>query len=195
MSLNFYDVDKDYVKFLQQEEIKERGFTCVPNMEYGNKEQKFLCGVVLNINGFDYYVPVTSYKTKQSENILIVFEKEKHDKVKGSLRFNYMFPVPKELTTVRVFKKETNVKRRLFLIAQLEFCLDNATIIHNKANRTYQIITKQLNKTLLKNACDFKLLEQKCLEYKQSNALDTATIIAKLETVIEVVPSKDTGTE
>ena len=33
------------------------------DLEYGeNRKPKFLCGVVLQVNNVDYYVPVTSYK-------------------------------------------------------------------------------------------------------------------------------------
>ena len=86
--LSFYDVDKEYIDYLKQEEIKQRGFTKVPNMEYEN-EQKFLCGIVLSINNINYYVPVTSYKKKKSESFLIIFDDDKYNKIKGSLRFNF----------------------------------------------------------------------------------------------------------
>jgi len=164
-TLSFYDVDKEYVKYLQQIEIDLRGFSRVPSMDYEG-EQKFLCGVVLEISDFKYYVPVTSYKQKQSENILIVIESDKYNKVKGSLRFNYMFPVSDEYITERIIKNETNIKRRLFLNTQLKFCIDNANQIYNQAKRTYTVITKKLNKVLLDNACMFKELEEACKNYK-----------------------------
>ncbi len=45
MKLNFYDIDKEYINFLQNAEIDRRGFTCVPNMEYGiNREQNSCAG-------------------------------------------------------------------------------------------------------------------------------------------------------
>lgn len=72
--LDFYDVSDEYIDYLQSAEIAERGFTRVPNIKY-NGERKFLCGIVFKINNFNYYVPATSYKTQQSENILIVFPK------------------------------------------------------------------------------------------------------------------------
>lgn len=100
-SLSFFDVNKDYVEYLQQIEIDNRGFTRVPDMEYSGR-QKFLCGVVLTVNNFKYYVPVSSYKTKQSENILIVIDNDRYNKIKGSLRFNYMFPVADEYITERI---------------------------------------------------------------------------------------------
>jgi len=163
-ALNFYDVDKNYIAYLKQTEINNRGFTCVPDMEY-NGQQKFLCGVVLEVNNFKYYVPVTSYSQKQSENMLIVFEYDKYNKVKGSLRFNYMFPVSDNFVKMRIIKNEQNAGRRLFLNSQLQFCIDNEAQILNQARRTYNIVTKELNKSLLNNACMFKLLEEACLNY------------------------------
>lgn len=120
------------------------------------------------MNGFNYYVPVTSYKQKQSENILIVIENDKYNKIKGSLRFNYMFPVSDDYINVRIIKNEPDVKRRMFLNAQLQFCIDNIEKIHNQARRTYTIITKHLNESLLSNSCDFKLLEEACKNYSIS---------------------------
>jgi len=162
--LDFYDVDKKYIEYLKSTETATRGFTCIPDMEYQG-EQKFLCGVVLNVNKFNYYVPVTSYKKQQSENILITFENDKFNKIKGSLRFNYMFPVPNDCISIRIIKNEADIKRRMFLNAQLQFCIDHAEHIHNQAQRTYTIITKKLNKNLLTNSCDFKLLENACEKY------------------------------
>lgn len=57
-----YDIDKEYVKYLQKEEMNERGFTKVPNIEYPGNLPKFTCGVVLDVHEYKYYVPVSSYK-------------------------------------------------------------------------------------------------------------------------------------
>lgn len=62
MALSFYDIDKDYVKYLQKEEMNERDFTKVPNIEYPGNLPKFTCGVVLDVHEYKYYVPVSSYK-------------------------------------------------------------------------------------------------------------------------------------
>ena len=48
--LNFYTVDFEYVKFLKEAEQEYRGFSRVPNVEYGEQRKpKFLCGIVLQI--------------------------------------------------------------------------------------------------------------------------------------------------
>ena len=94
-NLEFFDVKKDYTDFLQQGEISKRGFTRVPNMDYGDKKQKFLCGIVLKApeTQLNYFVGVTHYTIQKSENFLIVIKNDRMP-VKGSLRFNFMFPVP-----------------------------------------------------------------------------------------------------
>jgi hypothetical protein len=108
IALSFYDIDKDYVKYLQKEEMNERDFTKVPNIEYPGNLPKFTCGVVLDVHEYKYYVPVSSYKMQKPDNILINIESERYNKVKGSLRFNYMFPVPDECINERIIADDLN---------------------------------------------------------------------------------------
>jgi len=173
MKLNFFDVDKQYVEFLQNAEFDKRGFSCVPNMEYQNREQKFLCGIVLKIDNFNYYVPVTSYKQKQSENVLIRFDDDKTNQIKGSLRFNYMIPVPDECIQIRSINSETDPQRRRFLARQLKYIRSIEKKIFNQAQKTYSRVVNGSNMEVKQYACDFKLLEEKCLEYEnQMNNYD-----------------------
>lgn len=51
------------MRYLKEAEKAKRGFTRVPDVEYGN-ERKMVCGVVLEMNGYKYYVPISSYKKK-----------------------------------------------------------------------------------------------------------------------------------
>jgi hypothetical protein len=111
--LNFYTIDLSYVNFLKKAEYDKRGFSCVPDMEYVDKRKpKFLCGIVLQVNNTDYYVPVTSYKQQKPDNFLI---KADNGQVVSSLRFNYMFPIPKGLTSVRSISGEPDRAYRALL--------------------------------------------------------------------------------
>lgn len=165
MGLSLYYVDNKYIKYLQETEKDTRGFTHVPNMEYTNRTQKFICGVVLEIRGFQYYVLITSYNIQKPDNILINIKTDTIRPVKGSLRFNYMFPAPKECIEELIISHETDEKRRNLLNKELRFILNNETRIINKARQTYSKVTNKVNENMVKNSCDFKLLEQACLNY------------------------------
>jgi len=165
--LNLFDVDKEYIKTLQQAESEIRGFTRVPNMDYPGQEQKFLCGIVLIIKDTDYYVPCSSYKIKKQENLLIVFDDDKINPTKGSLRFNYMIPVPKDKIYIRVIKDEQNPSRRIFLQKQLDFMNKNRETIYHLAEKTYRKVINHYNPFLNQNSCDFQLLEKICHAYDQ----------------------------
>ncbi len=158
--LNFYTVDLSYVDFLKNEEMKERGFSRVPNMEYGTgRKQKFLCGVVLTVNQANYFVPVSSYKRQVADNFLI---KADNGEIVSSLRFNYMFPIPLELIHERRIDVEPDVAYRALLSQELRYCIKNQDTIRNFANRTYKRVLLGKDLGLVKNSCDFRLLEKAC---------------------------------
>jgi len=161
--LNFYTVDIDYVLHLQKAEQDKRGFSRVPNMVYNEKyKQKFLCGVVLQINNVDYYVPVTSYKQQKPDNFLILVN---NGQVVSSLRFNYMFPIPKRLVAVRIIDDEQDRAYRALLAQELRYCITNQATIQKNAERTYKRVLLGKDLGLVANSCDFLFLEQMCIEY------------------------------
>ena len=124
-----------------------------------------MCGIVLKIDEFEYYVPLSSYKEQKSENFLIIFEDDKYNKIKGLLRFNFMIPVPKDCIKERIINDEKDIGRKIFLQKQLEFINKNIDTIKNRAKRTYLRVINNYNPHLTKNSCDFKFLEEKCGEY------------------------------
>lgn len=162
--LNFYTADLDYITFLKQEEEKVRGFSRVPNMEYGNsRKPKFLCGVVLQIHDLNYYVPVTSFKQQMPDNFLI---RANNGQVTSSLRFNYMFPIPQSLVTERRISTEQDRAYRSLLAQELRYCISHQADIQHLAERTYRRVLLGMNRGLVVNSCDFPLLEGKCREYQ-----------------------------
>lgn len=123
-----------------------------------------MCGIVLQINGLNYYALISHYSKQQKDNILI---KNRIAEVKGSIRFNYMFPVPDFCLNYKDFSKEEDINYRKLLFAEYAFCIRNEQKIKNKAHRTYTKVIDKLSESLLHNSCDFKLLEKACLEYQQ----------------------------
>lgn len=134
--LDFYIVPNSYITYLQKAESIKRGFTRVPNMDYGkNHKPKFICGIVLEINDVSYFVPVSSYKFKKPDNFLIC---DKNGNTISSLRFNYMFPVPLKIIKQRRIDIEPDLKYRALLAQELKYCKDNQDTIRNLAKRTHK---------------------------------------------------------
>ncbi|WP_373211931.1 type III toxin-antitoxin system ToxN/AbiQ family toxin [Ruminococcus sp. 5_1_39BFAA] len=161
--MDFYRVDKEYTKFLQKYEKEHRGTTKVPNIRYADRN-KFAVGTVLKVNNINYYVLVSSFAKKQEGNILIRVPGDKQE-VKGSLRFNYMIPVPEYCIEKLIIKDVEDEKYRILLNKEYEFCVNHEDKIRKKANKIYEMVTQNKKQILTDNSCDFRLLEKAYKEY------------------------------
>lgn len=85
--------------------------------------------------------------------------------IKGSLRFNYMIPVPDVCMERLVIKNVEDEKYRLLLNKEYQFCCDNADRIQRKAQKIYQMVIENRKQILTDNSCDFKILEEAYQEY------------------------------
>lgn len=161
--MDFYRINEAYNRFLQEYEKKKRGITKVPNIRYTDRN-KFAFGAVLQVNGMKYYVSVSSFDKKQEANLLIRVPGDKKE-VKGSLRFNYMVPVPDECIEKLVIKDIKDEKYRLLLNKEYQFCIENAERIQKKANKIYKMVKANSKQILTENSCAFHILEEGCQEY------------------------------
>lgn len=161
--LKFYEIDKEYAKYLKTFDKQ------VPNLEY-QSNNKFSCGIVYNINGFDYFAPVSSFNMKQKTNFVI---KDKGKDI-SSIRFCFMLPVPKTEYTLCDFssKKQTYID---LVNAEYSYCKSNASEIYLLAEKVYNIGANR-NHPLAYTCCDFKLLEQKCKEYESAKQLEVEAL-------------------
>jgi protein AbiQ len=165
--MDFYRINEEYNKFLQRYEVEKRGITKVPNIRYTDRN-KFAFGAVMKVNGMNYYVSVSSFDKKQEANILIRVPGDEKE-VKGSLRFNYMVPVPDECIEKLVIKDVEDEKYRLLLNKEYQFCMENAERIQKKANKIYEMVTTNRKQILTDNSCAFSILEEGCCEYIEKN--------------------------
>lgn len=164
--MDFYRIDEGYNLFLQNYEKEHRGVTRVPNIRYTDRN-KFSFGTVLTINEIHYYVSVSSFNKKQEANILIRVPGDKEE-VKGSLRFNYMIPVPDECITRLVIKDEPDEDYRNLLNKEYRFCQANKDKIEKKAKKIYDMVVHNRKQQLTDNSCDFALLEKGYKEFEKS---------------------------
>lgn len=157
--IDFYYVDKQFIKYLQDYEKEARGFANVPNVDYDSND-KFFVGVVLRIGKYKYFAPISHYKKNKPHNVLINIITDKKNPIKGSVRLNYMFPVIDQYLTRLEIGKISDVKQKRLILKEYQFCVDNEKIIRTIANKAYIDIAINQNEDCVLNACAFKLLEQ-----------------------------------
>lgn len=160
---SFYFVDKDYHEYLKK--IDKH----ITNIEYANRI-KFVYGLVFETEEkICYFVPVSSYAKAKENNILIKITNNKIIETAGSLRFNYMFPVPLNCLTPVNFKDTSYFNNEERIKVEKEYLYIKKKIgiktILKKAKETYNAVITKSDKELLNNSCDFKLLEKAYWEY------------------------------
>ena len=163
MKLKFYVVDNKYIMFL-----RENGDKRIPNTNY-EEHKKFFCGIVLTINGFNYFAPVSSYNKKAHTVFLIMDKDRKTKELKpiSSLRFSFMFPCPIEYLNQKDFSKEEEKYQNL-LRKELHYCNINREKIKKLANAVYKLGIKEETRKRF-NICNLKKLEEECLKYINLN--------------------------
>ena len=164
MKLDFYYVNSDYLEFLKEREKTVRGFTCIPNTEYSSGNTKFFYGAVLEINSVNYFVPISS-KLHYKQDDMLIKVKDKKSLYLGTLRFRYMVPVPQNCLKLLVRDDLPSVIQGERVRKELAFCRKNKDKIFEQAKTTYERVVNQVDDGLVKNSCDFRLLEEAYSEY------------------------------
>lgn len=164
--LNFYIIDDDYISYLSQFD---------KHIAYNKNQQRPYIGVVIIVQAHYYFAPLFSPKQKHKtykENLSffrIINRKTKNEL--GIIRFSDMIPVPEKNVHLLDAKNKSYGYKRL-LSEQYSYInmTENKRKIINRAEKIYEIVTKNSKSKMAKFykdlSCDFKLLEEKCLQYK-----------------------------
>lgn len=171
-----YSVSDRYINFL-----KER----CPNV-YSNKEshrvhtRKYV-GIVLKIEDFCYYIPMSSPKKSDYQAAgknkvikksivpiirIVVKNSQGVKELKGTLRISHMIPVPESELELYDMEHETDLVYKDLVQNEVIFIRRNKTKIENNARLIYkQKSEKDTSAGYVKSALDYKALENYCLEY------------------------------
>lgn len=154
--LKFYDIDGNYIQFLKTIDKQ------VPDIKY-DSNNKFVCGIVLNIDGVKYYAPI-SHKTDKQQTNLQIFD---NGTPISTIRFSFMIPAFDEVLTYKDFKDIAKIDPNYasLLYAEYSYCSSHIKGIRNKAMSVYKIGCNK-NHRLNYTCCDFKKLEERYMEYK-----------------------------
>ena len=84
------------------------------------------------------------------------------------IKFSAMIPVPNNLNVTSVLEYNRQDKKYKDLIsAEYRYINSNKEEIYKRANKMYVAVTKHKNNFLKTIACNFTLLEKKCVEYNK----------------------------
>ena len=171
--MKLYEVTDRYINYLRK--FDKRVYD---NKENNRKVMRKYLGIVLKINGLNYYIPMSSPKNSDYINneirksiipIIRIISNEEKDNIpvlKGTLRISNMIPVPDSELILYEPKNEKNKNYKILVEKELEFIGKHEDMIKKYANILYKQKVNQYNVSYIKNVVDFKLLEEKCIKYK-----------------------------
>ncbi len=171
--MDWYVVDKEYINYLKQFDSK------VGYVEYGSKLKLHL-GIVMKVQSLDYYVPISSPKSKH-ENMSnsLDFQKiqEENGQLYAVLNLNNMIPVPMncikqvkydEIDLYRKFKSNKEKTDYIYLLQKEKKIIDSIQeMLYNKAKKLYAKCINNPNSALANRCCNFLLLEEKAQLYRK----------------------------
>lgn len=170
--MNWYVVNKEYVTHLHKYDNK------VENIDYKNKIKPYI-GIVLNINNYEYYVPISSAKQKyyKLRNQIDLYKIEREEEILGVLNINNMIPIREDLVErlkydeiekYREFKSSYE-KQQYIELLEIELKLINKKQIEimENARKLYYLVIKYPMSKLAKRSCDFKKLEDLLNNYNK----------------------------
>ena len=159
-NIKLYEIDSSYINYL----VKFAPHLFHNKQAGQNNERKYI-GVVLYINEYEYFAPLSSFKPKHKKmKEGIDFLKIKEYAV---VNLNNMFPVPKGLCHYVDINSQSNYKYKSLLLAEYRAVKAIQDKIRKNAKTLYCLKIKQDRPTSLLNRCnDFMLLEKACKDYK-----------------------------
>lgn len=168
--LKWYVVDREYVNYLRKYDDK------VENIDYSEKMKPYI-GILLQINEFNYYVPISSvkekhYKIKEGIDFIKI---KLDDSIIGVLNINNMIPIfnnnveilrYKDIDQYRKFKSDREKQNYIALLSlELDLINEKAGKIKKNALKLYNEKINNPQSNVSKRCCNFKLLEEKAKLY------------------------------
>ena len=154
--LRFYHIQEEYIAYLHRVDRR---------VQFNKSERRPYVGIVLKVNGHNYYVPLESPKPNHA-NIKSNGPILKLDEGRlGIMGFNNMVPVKSGQLIDFDIAAMTDKTYQTLLLKQLHYCAKNKGIIERRAINTY---TKQIggnNPFYERVCCDFRSLEAACRRY------------------------------
>lgn len=164
-NLEIVRVNADYCDYL-------RKFDSKVSYNKNEKELRPFIGILFEIGICKYFAPLSSPKLKHRRmKNTVDFFKIKNGEL-GAVNFNNMIPVKENNYSLVDLNKETltveELKYQKLLKDQLQWLNANFNQVKNRSFKLYQLYNDgKLPQNVKVRCCNFKLLEEKCLEYNK----------------------------
>lgn len=158
-------VDTKYCDYLREYDYRV-------SYNKGTKELRPFIGVIFMIGEIKYFAPLSSPKEKHLKmKNTIDFLKIKNGEL-GAINFNNMIPVLTTNYTLldldKSYKRKGDKLYNKLLQEQLLWLNSNKKQVKTKAIKLYQLyISNKLSDNIKERCCNYKLLEEKCIEYNR----------------------------
>lgn len=135
----------------------------------------------MEIYDYKYYVPISSTKKKyyNVKSNIDLYKIKNNDKILGVLNLNNMIPIKEkyikklkysEIEQYRRFKNKVDKEKYINLLnRELQIINKEQEEIKKNAEKLYNYIIKRPKSNIAKRCCNFKLLEEKILNYRKDN--------------------------
>ena len=158
-TIALYEIDLEYIDYLSQ--FEERLFK---NKKISQSFTRKYVGVVLQINGFDYFAPLSSFKPKHKRLCETV------DFLKvgtyAVINLNNILPAPISLCTKVIIDAIQDERYKSLVRAEYRIIRQKSALILANAKFVYDHKILNDGKSKLSRRCnDFRLLEEKCKDY------------------------------
>ena len=166
LKLKLYSVSEEYINYLRKYDSRVYD----NKINNRNHKRKYL-GVVLKINSYNYFIPLSSPKETDYLNGNIrsdspsIIRMHNNKDLFGTLRLSNMIPVPNTEIEYYDIQKEKDEFYKFIVLNELRFINKNKKIIVYYSNSLYNQKNNNVDKEFLKNTVDFNLLETKCDEW------------------------------
>ena len=160
--IRLYEINAGYVDYLVPSAPH-----LFRNKQPGQHNERKYIGIVLRVNGLDYFAPLSSFKEKHRKmREGIDFMKVKDYAV---INLNNMFPVPLSECAYVDIAKVKDQKYRSLLLAEYRAIKSMEEKIRKNAQTLYQLKIRDGDASALCRRCnDFSLLERLCREYTET---------------------------
>lgn len=172
--MKIVDLDIKYIDYLRQNDkivLKNDG-------KNYTKERKYL-GIIITKSNFQYFIPFSSPnikddyidgKIRKSSMVCIRMVDDGQNKLLGTLKLNSMIPIANN-NVIKEYnlKAEKDIFYRTLVEKELKYIKKHKNEITKAATKLYNLKINGKNLPMLNHVCDFKLLEEKALEYKLKN--------------------------